>query len=243
MIRSDNFVCIQGWMVTDLKLKGNELLIYAIIYGFSQDGESEYTGSRSYLAEWTNSTKYGVTKALQSLCEKGILVKKETIVNGVKFCSYRATKLTGVGNKVDWGEQQSCPGGGQQSCPNNIGIDNKEDMDGDNIPPLTPQGDDGTPQEDDGTPQEDDGFAAFWNAYPKKVGKVAAEKAFRKHRAKLPIMLKALEIHKKSIQWQKDGGQYIPHPATWLNQQRWDDEVEQESTGNIFIDVLKGVGE
>ena len=40
-IKRSNFVIIQGWMITDLKLKGNQLMIFAAIYGFSQDGESE----------------------------------------------------------------------------------------------------------------------------------------------------------------------------------------------------------
>ena len=41
----------------------------------------------------------------------------------------------------------------------------------------------------------------------------------------LDVLIDAIEKHKQSAQWQKDGGQYIPHPATWLNQQRWEDEM------------------
>lgn len=73
------------------------------------------------------------------------------------------------------------------------------------------------------TPQG--GFDKFWAAYPKKVGKGAAEKAF----AKAPInghladVLTALERQKHSEQWRRDGGQFIPNPATWLNQRRWED--------------------
>ena len=71
-------------------------------------------------------------------------------------------------------------------------------------------------------------FADFWEAYPKKVGKQEAEKAFRKafpagdeHNVTIP----AIERHKRSAQWTKDGGQFIPNPATWLNQKRWEDEL------------------
>lgn len=69
------------------------------------------------------------------------------------------------------------------------------------------------------------GFDQFWLAYPKKVGKGAAEKAFAKARLNghLPEVLKSIEVQKRSEQWQKDGGQYIPNPATWLNQKRWED--------------------
>ena len=51
-MKDTNFISIQGWMRTELNLSGNELLVYAIIYGFSQDGESKFTGSRQYLADW-----------------------------------------------------------------------------------------------------------------------------------------------------------------------------------------------
>lgn len=116
MIKDDNYIVVQGWMVTQLKLKGNELLVFAIIYGFSQDGESRFTGGRQYLADWTNSTKQGIQKNLKSLLEKGYIQKEEKTINGVKLVDYRATQLTGGG-------QQSLLGGRQQSCPHNIDID------------------------------------------------------------------------------------------------------------------------
>ena len=70
-------------------------------------------------------------------------------------------------------------------------------------------------------------FDAFWNAYPKKVGKGAAEKAFKKIKPSgdlLQKMLDAVEQQRQSDQWRRDNGQYIPNPATWLNQTRWEDE-------------------
>ena len=83
-ISDENYAVVQGWMINQLNLKGNELLIYAIIYGFSQDGAGEFTGSLQYLADWTNSTKQGVSKNLKSLCEKGLLRKKDVFENGFK---------------------------------------------------------------------------------------------------------------------------------------------------------------
>ncbi len=117
-VKNENYITIQGWMVNELKLKGNELLIYAIIYGLSQVSGNKYTGSRQYLADWTNSTKQGVDKCLKSLLEKKLIDKQETYINNIKFVSYWTTKFTGVDNKVYWG--------GQQSLHNNI-EDNIED--------------------------------------------------------------------------------------------------------------------
>jgi hypothetical protein len=73
-----------------------------------------------------------------------------------------------------------------------------------------------------------DHFDAFWKAYPLKVGKAAAEKSFMKLKIDsdlLNIMLRSIETQKQSKQWQDK--QFIPHPATWLNQKRWEDETDE----------------
>jgi hypothetical protein len=86
------------------------------------------------------------------------------------------------------------------------------------------------------------GFDDFWKAYPKKIGKGAARKAWGKIRSPatlLPAILLAIEKQKTCDQWQKDGGQFIPHPATWLNQQRWEDEVSDgkrnDDSGHVNV--------
>lgn len=112
IVKNENYIVIQGFMVTDLKLKGNELLTYAIIYGFSQAQNQSFNGSLSYLAEWTNSTKQGVLKNLKSLLEKGLIIKSEKFLNGVKFVEYAVTKFNGI--------KQSLMGGIKQSLTNNI---------------------------------------------------------------------------------------------------------------------------
>lgn len=122
-VNRDNYIALQGWMLTDLGLKGNELIIYACIYGFSQAEDQVFSGSLQYLADWTNSTKQSVTKCLKSLVEKGYLIKTDKVINGVKFCEYHATKFNGVYNKVVQGMQQSLIGGMQQSLTNNLDID------------------------------------------------------------------------------------------------------------------------
>lgn len=86
-------------------------------------------------------------------------------------------------------------------------------------------------------------FETFWKAYPRKVGKGAAEKIFKKLRPSgeiLQKMLDAIEAQSHSDQWKRDNGQYIPNPSTWLNQTRWEDEVaapsnNQEITLDEFL--------
>ena len=70
------------------------------------------------------------------------------------------------------------------------------------------------------------GFDRFWEAYPRKTAKQEAIKAFEKLKPDamlIETMVKAIERQKQSAQWQEDGGRYIPHPATWINQRRWED--------------------
>lgn len=74
----------------------------------------------------------------------------------------------------------------------------------------------------------DDGFSDFWKKYPRKVGKSNAEKAWRKLKPELAMVLSALETQIQSEQWQKDNGKFIPHPTTWLNGKRWEDETVEE---------------
>lgn len=74
----------------------------------------------------------------------------------------------------------------------------------------------------------EDGFAEFWSAYPKKVAKPQALKAWKKIKPagqQLADLIAALEKQKASADWLKDGGQFIPHPASWINGRRWEDEA------------------
>jgi len=76
----------------------------------------------------------------------------------------------------------------------------------------------------------DDGFHEFWNFYPKKVGKDAAHKAWKKQKPNVDDVLQALTWQKESSQWFKNNGAFIPNPATYINEGRWKDEPMQDIT-------------
>ena len=122
-VKRENYITVQGFMLTDLKLKGNELLIYACIYGFSQTENQVFNGGLQYLADWVNSTKQSVIKCLKSLEEKGYIIKREKYINGVKSCEYYTTELNTLLNKVEYPIKQSLTGGIKQSLTNNIELD------------------------------------------------------------------------------------------------------------------------
>lgn len=74
----------------------------------------------------------------------------------------------------------------------------------------------------------EDDFNLFWQTYPKKVGKDSAMKAWTKSKPLIDDVMNALFWQKQSEQWQKNNGQFIPNPATYLNQGRWKDEPPVE---------------
>jgi hypothetical protein len=76
----------------------------------------------------------------------------------------------------------------------------------------------------DDAPAYADDFLRFWAAYPRRVGKGAAAKAWAKARPPMAAVLAAVKACAATDQWRKDGGQFIPHPATFLNQRRWEDD-------------------
>lgn len=83
-------------------------------------------------------------------------------------------------------------------------------------------------------------FDIFWSVYPKKVGKVLAEKSFKTSKANIKEVLVALQWQIKSEQWTSEGGKYVPNPATYLNQGRYMDEQPKASNflAPSFLDNL-----
>lgn len=120
-----------------------------------------------------------------------------------------------------WGDAPALP----RECNGNADLmpvkESKEKESKVNIPPISPTG-------------NDERFEKFWDAYPRKVGKGAAEKAFKKYKPDdtlLSVMLSVLSAQKRSEQWIKENGKFIPYPATWLNQRRWEDAPEERESG------------
>lgn len=94
--------------------------------------------------------------------------------------------------------------------------------------------------EREGQKAKEEWFSRFWAAYPKKRNKARARQAFfriKKIEKVFPVMMQALGRQKASADWQKDGGQFIPLPTTWLNGERWEDveqvEVQPPASGPV----------
>lgn len=96
-VKDNNFVTIQGWMRTKLGLKGNELLAYAVIYGFSQTDGAKFTGSRKYLAEWCGCSMATIDRTLNSLVDKGLISRTSYVTkHGYRAVEYATMSPTNI---------------------------------------------------------------------------------------------------------------------------------------------------
>lgn len=149
-VKNNNYYIISGWMINELQLKGTELQVYAIIYGFSQDGESEFSGSLNYIMSWLGvSSKHTVINALKSLVDKGLVIKEPLTINGVVFNKYRvnpeslgSAKNAPPVQNLTQGSAENAPGvvqkmhrGSAKNAPNN-NIYNNINNNIDNIIPI-----------------------------------------------------------------------------------------------------------
>lgn len=147
-MNAENYVVLQGWMITELGLAGKELMAYALIYGFSQGDSNGYTGGLQYIADWLGTTKRTVMTVLSSLVEKGVIRKYEEPMNGVKFCRYVANftsgenfspvekNVQGDGENFSSGVVKIFHGGSEIFSPNNKNnnINNKDNKKIYNVP-------------------------------------------------------------------------------------------------------------
>ena len=114
-MKSDNYVVIQGFMCNELELKGNELLVFALIYGFSQDGMSCYNGGRQYISDTFNISLPTVDKALQSLLNKNLIIKEgsHNVSTDIYYVNYEVVK------KLYGGSKETLLGGSKETLHNN----------------------------------------------------------------------------------------------------------------------------
>lgn len=135
------YFVIQDWMITALHLKGCELLVYAVVFGYSQKGAGCYFGSAAALAETLGVSRQTIVSTFKSLTERGLLIKTDDYHAGVHTCAYAvnldlSNNFTGC-QEILQGCKEILQGGSQKTLHNNKSIDNKIDN---IIPPYnTPQ--------------------------------------------------------------------------------------------------------
>lgn len=137
-MRDENYITIQGWMRNKLSLKGNALIVYAVIHGFSQDGKSWFTGAVAYLAKWCGISPRATSAILADLEKRGLIVRgKSEKGSTVPFKAVLPTEETSGGGmkKLHRGYEETSGGGYEETSYNN----SRRDIDSDNTS-LIPSG-------------------------------------------------------------------------------------------------------
>ena len=124
-MKDKGYINIQGWMINELQLKGNELILFAVIHGFSQDGKSKYRGSLSYIEEALQISRRTVVRTLDSLLNKK-LITKEFNKTGNLYSVKLSLLDKQVVSKCHTTSDKSIPIGSDKSIHNNNKDNNKD---------------------------------------------------------------------------------------------------------------------
>ena len=215
---NNNYITIQGWMVNELRLSGNDLICYALIYGFTQNG-CYWDKSASYIANWLGVSKRTVFDILKRLVEKKLIEQQECVINGVKFCKYKADVQNFIGS------EESALGGSEESALyeyNNIENKEKEIEDKSSIE------------------KKIDAFVEkMYSLYPSRcpLRKTSLGKS-HKHKAKIKALLKTYSMQdiEKVFRCEvesKYNKLYISNFATFLNNFPDPSQIELAHTDNV----------
>ena len=119
-MQDGGFLVIQKWMLTKLNLKSTELLVYAIIYGFSQDGQGECWASLDYFLLWTGASRASVIRAINSLEEKGLIKRRKRVgtTSALSVVLEKTNRSKGSVKMTQGGVKMRR--GGVKMIPNNI---------------------------------------------------------------------------------------------------------------------------
>jgi len=210
--------------VYKLKLNGTQfkviMVVWRFTYGFSR---KEHELSETFIARATETHKAQMMKELSKLISQKILkVMREATFTRPRLISFNKNYNEWITNDLQL--VKSLP-------PIEIDTSTVSELTTSTVSEFTTQDKQYIKQNiKQGNPIL---FDMFWKEYPKRIAKVAAEKAFAKLKVNdelLETMLLTLENQKQSKQWSDKT--YVPYPATWLNQRRWEDEAEQTDTND-----------
>lgn len=210
---------VQNKLIWDEKLRPQTRWLLIAMLSLPDDWDYSIRG----LSIKTGLAKETISKMLVELTNAGYLMRKpQSHGEGGRFAGtqYILTDVAGEFGEVEDEQGELCP-----PCPSlpctvtpctvNSPQQNKDIQTKEQITPIVPTGDTMSL------------FAQFWEAYPKKKGKEKARRAWKRLKPDAQLcqrMAIALELDKQSEDWHRENGQFIPHPATWLNGHRWEDE-------------------
>ena len=229
-------------------LKPNEVHTLSIILSFNKAGQ-DYIGSCNFLSKELNITSRTALNTLTSLINKGFIRKQASKGGNVSIYSINEKFLKDIFfNYENFSHNKNIYKNNNKNIYahlENEQVYNHEDdkqKESDNHSSNTIKQETKNKaikkQNKELNELQEKQFDKFWQAYPKKVSKKQAQKSWKKINPSLELfekILKALEMVKQTEQWKKDNGKFIPYPATWLNQERWNDEIKMMQDNKMAI--------
>lgn len=223
--RSSGFTVVQNNAVRDPRLSLSAVGLYVRMMSLPE-GRAH---SVRYIAKVAGCGRDALRRCFSELEAAGYLVREQQHVEHGKFGAnayllYDSPISPSTGNPSTVNPATAEPATAEPSPEN---PSTKEINTGKKYTPISPSG-----GEADAQKKTDVDLAAmfdrFWALYPRKTNKQAARRAWMKLRPDLLLcmdMSQALKAQIRSESWQRDGGRYIPHPSTWINGRRWEDEM------------------
>lgn len=207
-----------SWVLDDVRgLKAPERIVLIVLANYADKDNASCWPAIGTIAGCCELTPETVRRTLRKLETKGLVASEQTYrKNGAKSTNLYRLRIEAGAPPAGQGVHPT-PDEGRRGAPD------------EGNHPL-PQGGSTTLNRQSNHQPKQNGadFETFWKAYPKKVGKRAALRAFKALGAERPPvaeLVEALERHKKAAGWLVERGKFIPHPTTWLNQGRWEDEL------------------
>ena len=236
-MNEQNYITILGWFRTRLNLSGNDLLAFAIVYGFSQAEGNFFRGGIRYLETWLGVSRATVFNTLTRLRERGLIEPRARLVNGVRFVDYfvprsiietrgecaekscaetaqEAREIANAGKAP-----RGAPKAQETAIPRDYDDAAKIAEKGSTKPAKTTSSADDFPR-----------FAEFWKAFPKSLRKAEKDKCltfWRRERldAISEAVAKSLDAWKR--RW--NDPQFIPAPLVWLRKKPWEADCDEET--------------
>lgn len=235
-----DFIKVPNWLKKDSNLTYKQRLFYAEILNFHLCGPRGCVAPNKWFAGQYNLTEVGASAVCKQLEQKGY-VKRKTITKQGKNVGRKMTPLI-LGDKEHCQNDKGCQNNDCQNVslalskrqPIRQVLDNREEE------TKKPMGEDKTSPKDSPQNNPQDSFEKFWQAYPKKVVRIAALKAWQKlspDQRLFDEIMAALEKHTAQDSWHKENGKYIPKPSNWLSDERWADELSSPQASVDFDDM------
>ena len=208
----------ERWL--DRSLSPNEKVMLGEISSLDTGPRGCYA-TNAHFAQFFNLSISRVSEIISGLVDKGHL-RVELIRQGKRVLERRLRLVDPFGFPNTPSENAANPFGKDDEPPS-------ENTQGNNTHSNSTRSSNNTPANSGGKTLTDDGFEQFWKLYPKKKGRKDAAKAWVKLKPNDDLrqtLITALGSHCISEDWTKDGGRYIPNASTWLNGERWHDELK-----------------